>query len=50
MDRAALNIDKGGMFMRQRDQLVRGAAAIVRICRAVNGLLLVAIVGGLIST
>ena len=36
--------------MRQRDQLVRGAAAIVGICRVVNGLLLVAIVGGLIST
>ena len=36
--------------MRKRDQLVQGAAVIVRICRVVNGLLLVAIAGGLIST
>lgn len=36
--------------MRQRDRLVRGAAVTVRICHVVNGLLFVAIVGGLIST
>ena len=36
--------------MRQRDQLVQGAAAIVRIGRVVNGLLLVAIAAGLVGT
>ncbi|WP_267381506.1 MULTISPECIES: DUF2975 domain-containing protein [unclassified Sphingomonas] len=36
--------------MRQQDQLVRGAAAIVRIGRAVNGLLFVAIAAGLVGT
>lgn len=36
--------------MRLRDQLGRGAAAIVSICRVANGLLLVAIAAGLIGT
>ena len=36
--------------MRQRDQLVRGVAAIVRISRVVNRLLLVAIAAGLVGT
>lgn len=36
--------------MRQRDQLVQGAAAIVRIGRVVNGLLLISIVAGLVGT
>ncbi len=36
--------------MRQRDRLVQGAAAIVRISRAVNGLLLIAIAAGLVGT
>ena len=36
--------------MRQRDQLVRGGAAIVRISRVVNRLLLIAIAAGLVGT
>ena len=36
--------------MRQRDQLIRGVAAIVRISRVVNKLLLVAIAAGLVGT
>lgn len=36
--------------MRQRDELVQGAAAIVRIGRVVNGLLSVTIAAGLVGT
>ena len=36
--------------MRQRDQLIQGAAAILRIGRVVNGLLLIAIAAGLVGT
>lgn len=36
--------------MRDHDKLVRGAAAIVRIGRGVNGLMLIAIVLGLVGT
>ena len=36
--------------MRQRNQLVQGAAAIIRIARILNGLLLVAVAAGLIGT
>lgn len=44
-----MNINKGSA-MRQRDHLVRGVAAIIRIGRVVNGLLLVAIVAGLVGS
>lgn len=36
--------------MRQQDQLVRGAATIIRIGRVANGLLLIAIAAGLVAT